>query len=599
MFRTMILVATAATALGATDAQAVTTFGYTGGIQQFTAGPAGLYNIRVQGASGGGVPLSGTSGGRGTAIFADVPLAAGTRLDVAVGGVGGMSRDTGSGFGGGGGGGGTFVVDATGRPIVVAGGGGGAGSTTRFGFGRTERSVQPGADGVVGISGTTGGSSGAGAGGSNGSGGFGALQGGAGGAGFLSPGGDASTFYNDLPATGGKTGSGNFAGGLPNRFRGFSDNGGVGGFGGGGGGGFDLLNTQGSGGGGGGYSGGGGGGSADARSGGSAGGGGGGGSFIAAGGVLRETGLNSVASNGLAQFLLERPFATGAVLADTVDFGTVRGGSAAVFRSFSVINTSAPFVVYDGVSYPTTDHLLATTGAVPAGVTSLLPNIFVPFSGQQGTGLVRLSTDRPSVVAGDIEVNFTSLSTLGGANYAVQSDAVAVSGIVTEVARADFSAISGATVTFDPTYGTYLVDYGNVAFGSSNVARLSFANLIGTSAYAETLAFALIRPEFSELDFSGNVNFSGELGGGQTFDFVYGFETAGLSAGLYTSESGFFFASRFPGLEDTAEDFTRVFFRANILAAAGEVPEPATWGLMIAGFGMIGAAMRRRTAQAA
>lgn len=34
-------------------------------------------------------------------------------------------------------------------------------------------------------------------------------------------------------------------------------------------------------------------------------------------------------------------------------------------------------------------------------------------------------------------------------------------------------------------------------------------------------------------------------------------------------------------------------FTVNILAAAG-VPEPATWGMMIAGFGMIGGAMRRR-----
>ena len=31
-------------------------------------------------------------------------------------------------------------------------------------------------------------------------------------------------------------------------------------------------------------------------------------------------------------------------------------------------------------------------------------------------------------------------------------------------------------------------------------------------------------------------------------------------------------------------------------AESGAVPEPATWGLMIAGFGMVGAAMRRRVA---
>jgi PEP-CTERM motif len=35
-------------------------------------------------------------------------------------------------------------------------------------------------------------------------------------------------------------------------------------------------------------------------------------------------------------------------------------------------------------------------------------------------------------------------------------------------------------------------------------------------------------------------------------------------------------------------------YSANMLYSAGGVPEPATWGLMIGGFGMAGAALRRR-----
>ena len=43
-----------------------------------------------------------------------------------------------------------------------------------------------------------------------------------------------------------------------------------------------------------------------------------------------------------------------------------------------------------------------------------------------------------------------------------------------------------------------------------------------------------------------------------------------------------------PG-QDAACAFTR-----DILAAPGGVPEPAAWAMMLAGFGMIGSAMRRR-----
>lgn len=38
------------------------------------------------------------------------------------------------------------------------------------------------------------------------------------------------------------------------------------------------------------------------------------------------------------------------------------------------------------------------------------------------------------------------------------------------------------------------------------------------------------------------------------------------------------------------------FFYATTITGGGVIPEPATWGLMIAGFGLVGAAIRRRTA---
>jgi hypothetical protein len=92
-----------------------------GGIQSWMVPVAGTYRITAVGAQG----ASGTStysGGRGARISGDFELAAGTALHLAVGQMG-LGQGSGQ---NGGGGGGTFVVDASGQPMVIAGGGGGA-----------------------------------------------------------------------------------------------------------------------------------------------------------------------------------------------------------------------------------------------------------------------------------------------------------------------------------------------------------------------------------------------------------------------------------------------------------------------------------------
>ena len=54
----------------------------------------------------------------------------------------------------------------------------------------------------------------------------------------------------------------------------------------------------------------------------------------------------------------------------------------------------------------------------------------------------------------------------------------------------------------------------------------------------------------------------------------------------------------FVGFEDqrgTNPDYNDLVFSfTNVAAASGAVPEPATWGLMLAGFGMVGAGLRSR-----
>ncbi len=88
---------------GAAEAGLITTFKYTGAIEQFTADTTGTYHIELAGAAGGEV--GALQGGRGAIVGGDIELTAGQILAIVVGGGGGG----GGGYGGGGGGGGSFV----------------------------------------------------------------------------------------------------------------------------------------------------------------------------------------------------------------------------------------------------------------------------------------------------------------------------------------------------------------------------------------------------------------------------------------------------------------------------------------------------------
>ncbi|MGA2146331.1 MAG: hypothetical protein ABSH49_15355, partial [Bryobacteraceae bacterium] len=96
---------------------------YTGSETTYIIPTTGTYYILAAGAAGGSG--SAAPGGSGTEIEGDATLAAGTVLDIVVGGAGSTGN-----FGtiwGGGGGGGTFVwVAGSSTPLIIAGGGGGA-----------------------------------------------------------------------------------------------------------------------------------------------------------------------------------------------------------------------------------------------------------------------------------------------------------------------------------------------------------------------------------------------------------------------------------------------------------------------------------------
>src|SRR5437762_3419781 len=125
--RRHLLAGTSLLALLAWDpaARAAVIFDYTGGLVTFTVPTTGTYQILAFGAQGGDGTYAArfTWGGGGGEGGGDRSLAAGDKLQVAVGGVGATGRC------GGGGGGGSFVAGMAGTgnvQLVIAGGGGGS-----------------------------------------------------------------------------------------------------------------------------------------------------------------------------------------------------------------------------------------------------------------------------------------------------------------------------------------------------------------------------------------------------------------------------------------------------------------------------------------
>ena len=84
--------------------------------------------------------------------------------------------------------------------------------------------------------------------------------------------------------------------------------------------------------------------------------------------------------------------------------------------------------------------------------------------------------------------------------------------------------------------------------------------------------------------------------------YLSGFINNGSATGERVSvyaRNGLFFNSSSDGTWDlgrlsSADQGTIGVYRTGMTAVGGSVPEPASWAMMVGGFGMIGAAMRRR-----
>jgi len=154
----------------------------------------------------------------------------------------------------------------------------------------------------------------------------------------------------------------------------------------------------------------------------------------------------------------------------------------------------------------------------------------------------------------------------------------------------NFGALGG-TNYFDPTNGGVPAGYGNtgsatvaigsgVEFGYQDGANLDTANFTGTSLTITDQTFSSASPFF--MTFTSNV---------AGFFNNAAFSSNGFGGSFSVSGNTLTFSAPTVGTPQTR---TSVITFAG---ATGAVPEPATWAMMVLGFGAVGASLRRRAPQ--
>lgn len=200
---------------------------------------------------------------------------------------------------------------------------------------------------------------------------------------------------------------------------------------------------------------------------------------------------------------------------------------------------------------------------------------------------VALSANSATLVNGGFEAGLTGWTATGYVDVVTNADDAVITPphgehfLPTEGAQ--FARLtSGSDAEVFDAYTLLSQDFTIVGQGvlSGDAAFLAFDAL----PYDDNAMVRVFNATTNQVVFASSVTAVGDYG----HTHWTGFQTGLLSAGDYTFEAGV--------RDGTAAGYPSQLLIDHISVAAGAsaAPEPSTWGLMLSGFGLIGAMLRRR-----
>jgi hypothetical protein len=248
--------------------------------------------------------------------------------------------------------------------------------------------------------------------------------------------------------------------------------------------------------------------------------------------------------------------------------------------------TAAGTIITNTVSGALTDSLFTTVSSVTGGFNASAPGALA--QGMSGT-LSFQAAAQPGYQSGVATLAFASHDS-DLTDLALASQQVNVDATVTEIAKAAFYKAGGAGI-LTGSGTSYQIYLGGLTRGSDGTLSLTLGvlNDILAASYAEALGGSFSFGGGSGYSFIGD-SFTGIAAGSAYDGAQIVFNPEGLATGSYSAILDLDLTSHIGGLDDLALQRIRFTIHAGVAA----VPESATWLQMIAGFGLVGFASRRR-----
>jgi hypothetical protein len=278
----------------------------------------------------------------------------------------------------------------------------------------------------------------------------------------------------------------------------------------------------------------------------------------------------------------------------------VSAASAATVSDTSLANINGPVGVNGAVATTTTDATgTRTTVTGPGGDANRAYAPIVTNTWEQsavgGGATVGITTNYAHDGNGSVYFNTTGSNAKADLEYYLTT-AVPLSSVTS--LSFDYYRDSASTVTASLAPVMRLDILKNGSFAGSLVLENIYQaqqNIAPTDVWT-TLAASLTNGIFWATNASLGPTFAAALGGQKTLqEWIDGnsgaqLTVAGVSIGVGSGWDGNFVGA----VDDVNVVFTRAATINSNFEVAAAVPEPATWAMFIGGFGLVGAAMRRR-----